>query len=177
MKKAKKQIYKKWWFWLIIVLVLIGLGGKSNKDDLTDEDKVINSEANDYASDTETSVEASSETATIESDSIIIQLVAGEEGEYGDLLTLNKGTELEETQYVYHIPAGEYIVTNIGDNMGQINIYSDETHVTDEGWEEPAESFYIKLLDVGESDTFTIEDGQYIEIHEPDIFQLEMTEK
>lgn len=120
---------------------------------------------------------SSAESTDIEeqpSEKISFDLIAGEAGEYGTLVTFNEGTECEETLYIYHIPAGTYTVTNVGSYMGQINIYSDETHITDEGWEEPAESFYVKLLRVNESDTFTIADGQYIEIHEPDIFRLEM---
>ena len=67
---------------------------------------------------------------------------------------------------------GTYIVTNVGEYMNQFNVYSDEIHVTEEGWEEPAEVIYVKLLDVGASDTFNIADGQYIEIHEPASFEL-----
>ena len=110
--------------------------------------------------------EAIAETTTIE-------LIAGEAGKYGELFTMNKGTEAEETYYIYHIPAGTYTVTNIGEYMSQFNIYSDEIVVNDAGWEEVAEAFYVKVLNVGASDTFTIEDGQFIEIHEPAKFAIE----
>lgn len=103
-----------------------------------------------------------------------VELIAGEAGEYGELFTINKGTEFEETYYIYHIPAGTYTVTNAGEYMSQFNVYSDEIVVNDSGWEEVAEAVYVKLLDVGASDTFTIEDGQFIEIHEPAKFILEL---
>lgn len=104
---------------------------------------------------------------------LVIELVAGELGEYGTFVTLNKGTEFEQTVIAYHIPAGEYTVTNIGEYMNQFNIYSDETHITDEGWEEPAEDIFVKLMDVGATEDFTIEDEQYIKIVEPGKFKIE----
>jgi hypothetical protein len=39
-----------------------------------------------------------------------------------------------------------------------------------------AESVYVKLLDVGASDTFTIAEGQHIEIQEPAVFVLELVD-
>lgn len=108
-----------------------------------------------------------------EEEKLVIELVAGEQGEYGTPITFNKGTEFEETVIAYHIPAGEYTVTNTGTHMDQFNIYSDETHKTEEGWEEPAESIFVKLIDVGASEDFTIEDGQYIKIVEPGKFKIE----
>ena len=104
---------------------------------------------------------------------LVIELVAGEQGEYGTPITFNKGTEFEETVIAYHIPAGEYTATNIGEYMDQFNIYSDETHKTEEGWEEPDESVFVKLIDVGATEDFTIADGQYIKIVEPGKFKIE----
>lgn len=104
---------------------------------------------------------------------LVIELVAGELGEYGTPITFNEGTEFEVTVIAYHIPAGEYTATNIGKYMDQFNIYSDEIHKTEEGWEEPAESVFVKLIDVGATEDFTIEDGQYIKIVEPGKFKIE----
>ncbi len=102
------------------------------------------------------------------------ELVAGEAGEYGTPVIFNKGTDLEETIIAYHVPAGTYTVTNNGEYMNQISIYSDETHITEEGWEEPAEAFGAKLIDAGKTDTISIEEGQYIELSEPAFFSFEM---
>ena len=77
-----------------------------------------------------------------------INIEGGELGEYGSEITLNADTEFEEKRVVYHIPAGTYLVTNKGPNMNQFNVYSDETVITEEGWEEPAEGIFVKLLDV-----------------------------
>jgi hypothetical protein len=122
--------------------------------------------------------EASETVAVTEavSASVSIELIAGEAGEYGELFTMNKDTEFEETYYIYNIPTGTYTVTNAGKYMSQFNVYSDEIVVNDSGWEEVAEAFYVKVLDAGASDTFTIEDGQHIEIQEPAKFLLESVE-
>lgn len=104
---------------------------------------------------------------------LVIELVAGEQGVYGTPMTFNKGTDGEVTFIAYHIPAGDYTVTNTGTHMDQFNIYSDEIHKTEEGWEEPAESFFVKLIDVNASESFTIEDGQYIKVVEPGKWKIE----
>ena len=164
--KNKKPFFKKWWFWLIVIM-MIGSCGSNSKP------------ATEPATTPTTTVtvaptaEPTTEPTTVET--VSIELIAGEPGEYGELFTINKDTEFEETYYIYHIPAGTYIVTNSGEYMSQFNVYSDEIVVNDSGWEEVAESFYVKVLDVGASDTFTIEDGQFIEIHEPAKFVLEIS--
>lgn len=101
-------------------------------------------------------------------------ITAGEAGEYGKIITYNKGTEFEESFYAYYIPSGTYTVTNKGEYMNQVNVYSDEIHITTAGWEEPAEVFDVKLIDVGKSATITVEDGQHIELAEPAKFQFEL---
>ncbi len=106
------------------------------------------------------------------SKSLKFVLTAGEAGEYGKLITYNKGTEFEETFYAFYVPEGTYTVTNTGKYMSQINVYSNETRITEEGWEETSEAFDVKLLDVGKSDTITVGVGQHIEIAEPSVFEF-----
>lgn len=181
----KQPFYKQAWFWMIICCLcfwklvcfffLFAIFSVGSDDSTKAEVATVTTEVI-----TEATVEQTTEatdvpeaTETTE-ESLTIDLIAGEPGEYGELFTMNKGTEFEETFYIYRIPAGTYTVTNIGEYMNQFNVYSDEVHIVD-GWEEPAEVIYVKLLDVNESDTFTIEDGQYIEIHEPGRFIIEPT--
>lgn len=119
---------------------------------------------------------AQSQPATIaatESDKLSFVLVAGEQGDYGELITLNKDTEFEETYYVYRVPVGTYTVTNAGEYPNQFNIYGDTIYKTEEGWDELSDGYYAKVLEVGESDTVTVSDGQIIEIHEPGRFEME----
>ena len=181
----KQPFYKKGWFWAIVCCLLlwkiicfflfiaIFFSGSddSQKTEVVATTEVIVESTAEQATEAIESTEAI-ETIEATEEALIIELIAGEPGEYGELFTMNKGTEFEETYYIYHIPAGTYRVTNIGKYMNQFNVYSDEVHVVD-GWEEPAEVIYVKLLDVGASDTFTIEDGQHIEIHGPGGFRLE----
>ena len=107
-------------------------------------------------------------------DEVSFTLTAGEAGEYGQEITYNKGTEFEETFFAYYIPEGTYTVTNAGDYMSQITVCSNETIITDAGWEEAESTGDVKLIDVGESDTITVDEGYHIEITEPAVFELIM---
>lgn len=175
--KVKKKWYQKWWIWAIIVVIIIVAASGSNNDDVDkpdDNNEVVNTDtqlSNEGEKEEDTTEDTTEDVS--EEEPFSFELIAGEQGEYGELFTINKDTESEETYYIYHIPAGTYTVTNIGEYMNQFNVYSDEIVVNEDGWEEVAEVYYVKVLAVDESDTFTIEDGQFIEIHEPGKFLLE----
>lgn len=171
--KVKKKWYQKWWIWAIVIIAFLSATSNKNKDDapLEDNDVSISDMLNNDTNETET--DASED--TVDEQPLTFELVAGEPGEYGELFTINKDTEFEETYYIYHIPAGTYTVTNIGEYMNQFNVYSDEYVINEDGWEEIAEAYYVKVLNPGESDTFTIEEGQHIEIVEPGKYLLEKT--
>lgn len=165
--KTKKPLFKKWWFWLIVVFILSAIvSGGSDSETAPATVTPPTTQA--------PTTEAIEATEPITEAAVTIDLIAGEPGEYGELFTMNKDTEFEETYYVYRIPAGTYTVTNAGEYMSQFNVYSGEVHVTEDGWEEFTEAIYVKALDVGQSDTFTIADGQCIEIHEPAKFTIEL---
>lgn len=156
--KNKKPFYKRWWFWLIVLIVAIGALSSSGDDDPETSEKTPGTTQN--------------ETNKNQEETEPIVLVAGEAGEYGEMFTMNKGTEFEENYYIYRIPAGTYEATNTGEYMSQINVCSIETKVTEEGWEEPAKINDVVLLDVGKSGTIVVPDGYYIEIQEPSHFTL-----
>ena len=103
----------------------------------------------------------------------IITLVAGEQGEYGKPMTMNKGTEFEENFFAYYVPYGTYKVTNIGEYVTQVNVYSDETVINEDGWEEIADSVCNDVLKVGESLTVTIPENYHVDISEPTHITLE----
>lgn len=170
----KKPFYKKWWFYVIIGVVLISaiLGGN-------EDDNKPSGENNDNASIVDTTDNAgntaSSETVeeTKQEEKLTFELIAGQQGEYGKPITYNKGTEFEENFYAFYVPAGTYVVTNTGEYMSQLNVYSDDIVKNDDGWEEPAEVYFVNLVDVNSSVTVTIEEGQHIEIAEPSYFKFE----
>ncbi|MBO5213993.1 MAG: hypothetical protein J6B86_04425 [Clostridia bacterium] len=171
--KKKKSIFKRWWFWVIIAVVVIGiiggLGGNNETPIDTDTGSTLTQNSNELSQDDGT---ANKEPSTNKNESLSFTLTAGKAGQYGKMISYNKGTEFEENFYAYYIPAGTYTVTNKGKYMSQVNVYSNSIHITSEGWEEPAETFDVKLIDVNKSDTITIEEGQHIEIAEPSTFEF-----
>lgn len=172
-KKPKKEVAKAFIIGVIFFIMFV-VGITSFPKSETDDDGNNSSVNTTVQSDAETSTaQEQSTTAAQKAESVSIELIAGEPGEYGELLTLNKDTEFEETYYVYRVPAGTWLVTNTGKYMDQFNVYGETVYVTDAGWEELSDVFFVKVLDVGESAKVTIEDGQIIEIHEPGSFTLE----
>lgn len=153
-------------FSVVLILSLVACGGETTTTDKTASAPNVVETA--PASDVVETVETPKQ-----EQKLVIELVAGVQGEYGTPITFNKGTEFEETVIAYHIPAGEYSATNMGKYMTQFNIYSDETRKTEAGWEEPAETVFVKLIDVGSTVDFIIGDDQYIKIDEPDKFKIE----
>lgn len=103
----------------------------------------------------------------------VITIVAGEKGAYGEEITMNEGTEFEETYFVYRVPAGTYTAANIGEHMDQLSIYGDAVCTTEEGWEELSDVGGVLLLEAGEAGEVSIAEGQIIEIHEPGKWTLE----
>lgn len=179
--KTKKPITQRWWFWVVVVLLAVSMlkscGSKDTKEEpeapkeenIKFEEVVQPEEQEEEVQEPEPEPEPETE---VEPEVEPIVLIAGEEGEYGELYTVNKDTEFEEIYYVYTVPTGSYTVTNTGEYMAQFSVYSYELVVNSSGWEEPAEIFFASPLDVGASETVTIEEGQIIEIHEPAIFTL-----
>ena len=172
-EKPKKKWYKKWWVWVIIIL-LIGSAFSQGDDDVTTggEDNTPPTVQQDQTNDS--TVDNSGDADETPEAPLTFELIAGEAGEYGEMFTINKNTEFEETYYIYRIPAGTYTVTNTGEYMAQLSVYGNEIVVNDAGREEPATVHYVKALDVGASDTVTIPEDCFIEIHEPDKFTFEL---
>lgn len=165
---TKKPFYKKWWFFLIIGVVLVSAIFGSNEDNKPSDG---NDETSSLAGTTDSTENVTSNTT--EQARLTFELVAGKQGEYGKMISYNKGTDCEENFYAFYVPAGTYKVTNVGKYMSQINVYSNEIVKNDKGWEEPAETYFVELIDVNKSTTVTIKDGQHIEIAEPSVFKFE----
>lgn len=136
------------------------------QNDQGTDNSSVNTNTND-----ETTVSPSTEKEDVEK--LAFELVAGEQGKYGKLITYNEGTEFEESFYAFYIPVGTYTVTNVGEYMSQLNVYSDEIVKNDAGWDEVAEAFFNKVIDVNNSEIITVKEGQHIEIAEPSHFKFE----
>ncbi len=160
-KNGKKPFYKDRWFYVVIAAMLIYLMFGSN-DKSKDADKTLSKDW-----DKTSTIAETTNTPIKENSKLEFELVAGEQGDYGKIITYNKGTEFEENFYAYYIPAGTYTVTNVGKYMDQINVYSDQIKKSEDGWDEPAEVYVVKMIDVNKSEVITVENGQHIEIAEP----------
>lgn len=178
-KKSKRNII------IIVVAVLLLLGaigsctGGGNKSSSSDSSSQSasssasvgqsSSASSEPASSSEEPEPAAAEQA--EPAAPAIELVAGEQGEYGQELVLNAGTEFEEHNIVYYLPAGDYSVKNVGDYRTQVSVY-EGVQTNEDGWEEPANTGDVLLLDAGQTGDLNVPDGWYIEIHEPTHIEL-----
>lgn len=156
-EKVKKPIYKKWWFWLIIVCLVLGAFGGGNKksDESTKEPTEQTQEA-----------EPQEETADV------ITLTAGEAGEYGKEITMNEGTDMPETLIVYYLPAGDYTVKNVGEYTTQVNVYEGFARDESTGYDDYTNVGDTVRLDVDQTADINVPDGWFIEIHEPTKIEL-----
>ena len=96
---------------------------------------------------------------------IFFVIMGGEIGEYGEEVVLNAGTEFEEHEIAYHIPAGTYMVTNLNANGGgQVSVYSGgpeydgewQYFVADENCASPI------VVMAGDTQELVIKEGQFI---------------
>ncbi len=92
-------------------------------------------------------------------------VIEGQLGEYGKEYTLNAGTEFEELEIAYFIPAGTYEVTNLDTkSTAQVSVYCGEPELDGE-WE-----YFVSddncanpiVLAVGEKKELVIKDGQFV---------------
>ena len=73
-------------------------------------------------------------------------------------------TELENREICYFIPAGTYVIKNLGTYQGQISIVKNARIVNEDGWEEPEEVKDAFIIKPDEEIEITIEDGYYLDI-------------
>lgn len=101
-----KELSKKWWFWVIAVLLVFGLIGVGLED-------TSNTNVN--------------ESVQKENKNTVKYELTGEElGEYGREVILNKNTDLPATKYLYKLPAGKYKGTTTFEKMATFWIVKDE---------------------------------------------------
>ena len=135
MRKNKKSIFKRWWFWLIIIFIIIGTFG--NHKGIDKEEKEIRPQE---------------ETAS----NVVYEIKGEELGEYGRKVILNENTDLPTEKYLYKLPAGTYEVTTSTDKMASFNIVKDEINYNNDNLDYPEELNYVSnegyLLTTGDND-------------------------
>ncbi len=104
-----KEMSKKWWFWVIIAVVVLGIIGFIIRDP-----------------EPETNPQNNVETKQNNNEGIKYTLVGGETGEYGKKVVLNADTDLPATKYLYKIPTGTYTVTTTYEKLSEFWVVKDE---------------------------------------------------
>ena len=105
--------------------------------------------------------------------SLIISIDGESVGDYGVEYTMNADNEFAETVIMYEVPSGKYKVINNGENANQINVYSDDTRITDEGTEEFASTESVDLVNSGESVEINVPEGYHVDVTPNSNFTLE----
>lgn len=111
-----------------------------------------------------------------EKENVVIELIAGEQGDYGKMITMSEGTDMEESFYVYYVPAGAYEIVNNGEYMTQISVYEGFAKNEETGYDEYTDAGDIILLDAGKEALIEITEGWFIEIQEPARVSLTLTD-
>ena len=183
-QKKKYGIIAAAWI-LYLIIVVCSSNKKDTSDNSVQEPTSTQTEVNSSAKQTNTdkenvtTEESITETSSVPNESNnkkkSIILIAGELGEYGQELVLNEGSEFEEINYCYFVPAGKYTVTNIGTYDTQVDVNKNEkssdTDADGNKIEYWADSKAYRLEKTA-SIEITVEDGYFIEIEEPTHIEL-----
>jgi hypothetical protein len=113
-----KEIFKKWWFWALIILFAIPFWF-GVIEGIIDGIKGEYSNTNNISSNV-------TNTVNIDNDKIVYNLKGEELGEYGKKITLNANTDLPVDKYLYKIPVGKYKVTTTNQKMTSFFIVKDD---------------------------------------------------
>ena len=160
--KTKKPIFKCWWFWVIIAVVVIGavLGGGNDNASESQSGSRISSKIESIQVTENQSVQASETTEQ----TLTFVLNWNEAGEYGVEKTLNADTDQAYTFYEYHVPAGKYRITNNGSSAAQVTVTYDGYVTSDYQWEEYTGTGDISVVMNGESAEIYVTPDKYIKL-------------
>lgn len=101
MKEKLKEWSKKWWFWVIIGVLIIGIIGNLAGDKNTEKPSQVTQR--------------------------IKYILIGENlGTFGKTITLNANSDMPVTKYLYKLQEGNYIVTTTYDKMASFFIVKDK---------------------------------------------------
>ena len=155
----------------IIAFIVVGVTAPETDDSTTKEETKTEAVENTSDKKDNTDVVKEESTENEESSESVIVINADELGEYGQELILNENTDMPDKTIGYFVPEGKYEVTNKGDYPTQVNVYKNEKHVTEEGWEEWADGNVV-LIKVGESAEIEVQDGYFVNVDAPAHIEL-----
>ena len=142
--------------WIIYFIFVANNGGKNIDNNKHSTEVTSNN-----------SITASTDSSEESQTSFSFELVAGKAGKYGKEIIMSKGTDMEEKLTVYYVPAGKYIVKNIGEYRTQVSVYEGFEKNAETGYDEYTDMGNIIVLDVNGEDEIEVPEGWFIEIHEP----------
>lgn len=165
--KVKKPIFKRWWFWAIVVILFIGIITPKSDKTPTESEKpaIVEEPVKEETAKEEPVKEETEKEEPAEEETLTFILMDGEVGEYGKEVVYNKGTEFEEHEICYYIPAGTYLVSNLNDKgAGQVSVYSGEP-VKNGEWEEFVMDDNCArpiVVMAGETKELEVKEGQFV---------------
>ena len=157
----KKRIVALFVLTLVLAFsaALVGCGGSSNAN---------KSESASSASTISSSASSEKDTSTA------MVLKDGDAGEFGEIVTVNEGTDFENTDTAFSIPAGQYEAKNPSTTSAvQISFYSAEGFQDVDGHQERImgtnspvvlKAGEAKQIDIAEGDILVLSDGDCIEL-------------
>ena len=154
----KKPITKRWWFWVIIVLLVMGIIGA-----IFGEDEASQTGGTEPDQQSGQASEPSQQPGQPSTPAFQATLVDGQAGEYGQFITWNPGTDFENTDTQFSIPAGTYTFTNLGKKGAvQISFYKEGSIKVDGHDERIVSDLNPVVIMAGESKTITLGEGDLI---------------
>lgn len=147
--------------WIVYLAIGFSVGG--NNADNTTMDPTAETSVISSTEDKQTTTEIT--TTQITETKNTIEIIDGEKGEYGKEITMSAGTDREEKLIVYYVPAGKYIVKNLGNYKTQVSVYEGFEKNSKTGYDEYTNTGNIVALDVNGKDEIEVPDGWFIEIH------------
>ena len=159
----KNEIFKKWWFWVLVVLVgipfIVGIF-EGTADIITGN----------------VTTETSNITNTVNSNDNkeIYTLKGGELGKYGKKVTLNANTDMPVDKFLYKIPAGKYKVTTDNNKTTSFFIVKDDiVQNKDEKYSEELNIVESYLISSSDNIEIELKSDESIQIVDNDSIILE----
>ena len=110
LRKTKKPFYKKWWFWVLAVVVVAAIGEQGADPEEVAEEPTPQVE------------QTTEETEEVES----VVYVLDSNSEYRKVITLNPDTDGPVEKVLYKVPTGKYKATTDFKKVAPLGVVKDE---------------------------------------------------